>query len=78
MIVIHIVNHLLLLLQLLYGAGQGVLHLGLQIIIVVLLLSVGDVMLGLDQEFIRSNGKKDANVDGILIDNDPLCQQLCA
>ena len=43
-------------LQLLYGAGQGVLHLSLQIIVVVLLLSVGDVLFGLDRDFITNNG----------------------
>jgi len=41
-------------LQLLSGAGQGVLHLGLQIVIVVLLVGAGDLLFGLEQEYIRT------------------------
>ena len=40
--------------QLLYGGGQGVLHLGLQIVVVALLLGAGDVVFGLEPEFVRS------------------------
>jgi len=43
-------------LQLLSGAGQGVLHLGLQIVIVVLLVGAGDLLFGLEQEYIRTTG----------------------
>merc|ERR1711892_1174305 len=39
---------------LLSGAGQGVLHLGLQIVIVVLLVGAGDLLFGLEQEYIRT------------------------
>ena len=51
----HLYLNLCVHLQLLYGAGQGVLHLSLQIIIVALLLSVGDVLFGLEREFIKNN-----------------------
>merc|ERR1712106_329254 len=40
--------------RLLSGAGQGVLHLGLQIVIVVLLVGAGDLLFGLEQEYIRT------------------------
>ena len=44
--------------QLFFGAGQGVLHLGLQIVIVVLLLGAGDVLLGLEQEYVTATGNQ--------------------
>merc|ERR1719150_1610476 len=40
---------------LLFGAGQGVLHLGIQIIVVGLLLGVGDTVLGLESQFVHDN-----------------------
>eukprot|EP00092_Neocalanus_flemingeri_P003197 GFUD01003416.1.p1 GENE.GFUD01003416.1~~GFUD01003416.1.p1 ORF type:complete len:1055 (+),score=218.84 GFUD01003416.1:46-3210(+) len=39
---------------LLSGAGQGVLHLGLQMVVVVLLVGAGDVLLGLEQEYVAT------------------------
>merc|ERR1719474_2668809 len=35
-------------------AGQGVLHLGLQIVIVALLVGAGDLLFGLEQEYVRN------------------------
>ena len=38
------------------GIGHGVLHLGLQAVIVVLLVGAGDILLGLDDETVTDAG----------------------
>ena len=39
------------LLQLLLGGGHGVLHLGLQLVVVALVIAAGDVLFGLESQF---------------------------